>query len=71
MNFETRIAKLEDRHGPRDNSDLFAVRLMRWLTTTPWTVIYRECGDGSGLLDLAARLRELPAEELARQLHEL
>ena len=68
MSLETRIAKLENHHGSRGDSDPLAVRLMRWLATTPWAMVERDCQANTGLLDLANRLRGLSPVELAAEL---
>ena len=68
MSLETRIAKLEHRHGSRDESGPPAVRFMRWLATAPWVLVERDCHSNPGLLDLANRLRGLSPVELAAEL---
>lgn len=68
MSLETRIAKLEHRHGSGDESGPPAVRFMRWLATAPWAMVERDCHSNPGLLDLANRLRGLSPVELAAEL---
>ena len=68
MTLESRIAKLETRHGSCDDSDPFAVWLVRWLATAPRAAVERDCRSNPGLLELANRLRELSPVELAAEL---